>query len=492
MTFNKNPNQAPVVYLASNKLSVNLPKVSKNTTRLTLSIFTSGNAADEFWYTNVVDKYKDIFADRGNPFIGKGPVRVVNVYFNGEKIAAQTPEPVIFTGGISPALWSPVVSFNAFDVPSIDVDVSGLLPYLWEHQAIEDKILEIEVSNGLGEIDKDTTTSVNENWVTSANLLTYQNDQVIDATGEVINIDNESSGVVLTVAPPYTRSLQQIIDASFSAQLISQFSLTLKNNRTLNTTISSYSKAEVSNVQSYSRSGDIQSIVHAGRSSRSVLIQDNDSPESKDVTENKSKHHKSEIPENTISIVNITLNYPLVLHLQQISKDIGSGDDFFVDYDVRLAHSKSTDITFGAIHGGIHTTTSQNGTSRFFLSSKGNHGFGSTFSKYKSKIKFGPHQRKYKRVVNAVNGTIVLDKSKSGKDDEHGKTHLSSMMKAMEKTSVYKNASEMLQSIVNASKASFKEFLGAKPGCHGMKHHENEDGHKKMKHKMRKHLSDAH
>ena len=130
--------------------------------------------------------------------------------------------------------------------------------------------------------------------------------------------------------------------------MISQFSLTLKNNRTLNTTISSYSKAEVSNVQSYSRSGDIQSIVHAGRSSRSVLIQDNDSPESKDVTENKSKHHKSEIPENTISIVNITLNYPLVLHLQQISKDIGSGDDFFVDYDVRLAHSKSTDITFGA------------------------------------------------------------------------------------------------------------------------------------------------
>ena len=49
-------------------------------------------------------------------------------------------------------------------MPSIDVDVSGLLPYLWEHQAIEDKILEIEVSNGLGEIDKDTTTSVNENW----------------------------------------------------------------------------------------------------------------------------------------------------------------------------------------------------------------------------------------------------------------------------------------------------------------------------------------
>ena len=35
--------------------------------------------------------------------------------------------------------------------------------------------------------------------------------------------------------------------------------------------------------------------------------------------------------------------------------------------------------------------------------------------------------------MNAVNGTIVLDKSKSGKDDEHGKTHLSSMMKAMEK-----------------------------------------------------------
>ena len=85
--------------------------------------------------------------------------------------------------------------------------------------------------------------------VTSANLLTYQNDQVIDATGEVINIDIESSGVVLTVAPPYTAHYNKSSMLPFGAQLISQFSLTLKNNRTLNTTISSYSKAEVSNVQ---------------------------------------------------------------------------------------------------------------------------------------------------------------------------------------------------------------------------------------------------
>ena len=80
--------------------------------------------------------------------------------------------------------------------------------------------------------------------------------------------------------------------------------------------------------------------------------------------------------------------------------------------------------------------------------------------------------------MNAVNGTIVLDKSKSGKDDEHGKTHLSSMMKAMENISLqecFRNVTKYCKCF----KSFFQRIFGAKPGCHGMKHHENEDGHKK-------------
>ena len=86
LTISSKPNEAPVVYLASGRLAVDLPKVSKNTTRLQLSIFTSGNAADEFWYSNVIDKFRDVFADDGNQFIGRGPARAVNVYFNGKRL----------------------------------------------------------------------------------------------------------------------------------------------------------------------------------------------------------------------------------------------------------------------------------------------------------------------------------------------------------------------------------------------------------------------
>lgn len=78
--------EVPVQYLSSKRLTVKLPKVAKNTTRLQLSVFTSGNAAEEFWYSNVLDKFKDIFEEEGNEFIGKGPLRIVNVYFNGEKL----------------------------------------------------------------------------------------------------------------------------------------------------------------------------------------------------------------------------------------------------------------------------------------------------------------------------------------------------------------------------------------------------------------------
>ncbi|KAL6452202.1 Peptide-N4-(N-acetyl-beta-glucosaminyl)asparagine amidase A [Candida maltosa Xu316] len=474
LTVSAKPQQAPVVYLSSGRLAVNLPKVAKNTTRLQLSVFTSGNAADEFWYTNVIDKFKDVFADEGNQLIGKGPVRIVNIYFNGKKIATQSPEPVIFTGGISPALWSPVVSFNAFDVPSIDVDVSGLLPYLWEHQAVEDKVLEIEVSNGLGEIGKADSNAVNENWITAANLLTFENDQVVESSGEVVNIDELHTGHVIGVSIPYTRSIQQVIDARFGAQLISNISLTLKDGRILNTTISSYSLAEVVNVQSYRRYGDKQSIAHVGRSVSSVIVQDNDLPEHEG--ELSSSHHKHKLPDNTIFVVNTTLHYPLTLSLEQHSKDIGAGGDFFVDFDVSLVHAKTLDLVFGGGFGRINTASGQNGTSRFFLSSKGNHGYGSTHTKYKSKFRFGKHGRKYKRVVDAVNGTIVYDESKSKPKEAQG-----TLLDIMQHSDSESSASSIMKSMLHALKND-QSFSMMKFGCQGMMK-ENHDG--ETKHHMK-------
>ncbi|RCK55227.1 hypothetical protein Cantr_04058 [Candida viswanathii] len=445
LTFNSKTNQPPVVYLGSGRLAVSLPSVSKNTTRLQLSIFTSGNAADEFWYANVIDKFTDIFADDGNRFIGRGPARAVNVYFNGKKIVTQTPEPVIFTGGISPALWSPVVSFNAFDVPSIDVDISGLLPSLWEHQAADDKLLEIEISNGLGEIGKDDSLSVNENWVTTANLLTFENDQVVESSGEVVNSESIGTGNVVAISPYFTRSFQQIVEVILKTQIISNIRLKLKDGRVLNTTLSTYWQAEIANVQNYGSSGDRQSVVHVGHSTQSFLIQDNDIPEFREKTLGK---HKNVVPDNAIVSVNTSLSYPLVLNLNQFSKKLTDDDEFFVDFEVKLVHSKGVDVWFAGDRGSISTSASQNGKSRFLISSKGNHGVGATTSKYESQFKFGRHERDYKRAVEAVNGTIVSDETDTHEEGE--KDNFYAAVQVVEHTSGHEGAVELSNKILKA------------------------------------------
>ncbi|KAK6465298.1 peptide N-acetyl-beta-D-glucosaminyl asparaginase amidase A-domain-containing protein [Scheffersomyces coipomensis] len=411
LTIGKSKADSPLQYLPSDKIHVNLPNVSVNTTRLILSIFTSGNAAEEFWYTNVIDKYTDRFSKEGRLFNGHGPNRFVNVFFNGEKFAVQTPEPVIFTGGISPALWSSVVSIDAFDVPTIDIDVSGLLPYLWESQAIEDKFIEIEISNGLGELGKAASSLVAENWITTANLLGYENADVVAASGEVIDISHTNRGNVVAIAPPFTGSISQIVNGIFSGQLISKFALTLESGRILHTTLSSYTKGEVSNVQSYSHFGEKQSIVHVGHSVKSFIIQDDDLPVE---PEDDGANGHSTLPANTIHSVNVSLSYPLVLSLTEKNKTLIPGQDFEIEYDVSIVNVKDTEVTIDEDKV-FKVGTHQNGTSKFFLASKGNHGYGKLETKFKVKAKTPEKKFKYFRKVKSENGTIISDETKSHK-----------------------------------------------------------------------------
>lgn len=430
----ENKHDLPLSHLSTKKLQLELPIVPVNTTRLRLAIFTSGNAAEEFWYTNVLDKYADKFIDK-HIFDRHGPVRIVNVFFNGEKIAAQTPEPVIFTGGISPALWNGVVSNSAFDVPAIEVDVSGLLPFLWTSQKLEDRRLEIEISNGLGETGHADSNEVGRDWITSASLLTYENSEVVAATGEVLSIDHNNRGSVVAFAPPFTGSILQIVNGIFSGQLISKFSLTLGNGKILNTTIASYTKGEVSNVQHYSNFGSGQSVVHVGHSVKSLIITDDDIPsETKPDVESddhrdyevrrghslyggKMAHEEFELPANTIHSVNVSLSYPLVLRLTESNWSIGPGE-FETKYNVKLVTSRHADILFNGNHS-LSFLYDQNGTSEYFINKKGNHGFGALTSKFGFKYKNDDGKFKISRRVEAVNGTVVLDESKKhGFDDE--------------------------------------------------------------------------
>lgn len=395
---------SPIRYLPSQSFLFHLPQVSKNTTRLKLATFVSGNAAEEFWYNNVLDRYKNRFESDGNAFLGHGPTRFLNVFVDGQKIATQAPQPFIFTGGYSPSLWNPVVATNAFDLPSVDIDVTGLLPYLWKSG---DHKIEITVDNGLDEVEGDDS-GIGQDWIVSANLLTYESADVIESSGKIVHIGERSRGNSLGVSPPYTNTLQQIVNVILQGQLTSEIILKLSSGETLNTTVSTFTKGEISNVQHYSNLGDNGRIVHVGHSSKSFLLTDN--------LDDGAVIHQT----------NISLSYPLVISSVQTLVEGG------LDLDFRIVNSKLTTLDINGKRV-MAEAINQNGTSLFHLRRHGNYGGGLLTTKLKAQISGPKGSYKYKRRVDSADGEISNDVEEYKDIDEEDWETFSREIKQMSK-----------------------------------------------------------
>ncbi|KAF8394876.1 hypothetical protein HHK36_018813 [Tetracentron sinense] len=103
-------------------------QIPRNTRRAVLEIYVSFHGNDEFWYSNPPDSYlklNNLTSGRGN-----GAFRQVFVTIDGVFVGSEVPFPVIFTGGINPLFWEPVVAIGAFDLPSYDLDLTPFLGLL--------------------------------------------------------------------------------------------------------------------------------------------------------------------------------------------------------------------------------------------------------------------------------------------------------------------------------------------------------------------------
>lgn len=61
---------------------------------------------------------------------GFSPFREVQVLIDGQLAGVQWPFPVIFTGGVVPSLWNPMVGIDAFDLKEGEIDISPWLGVL--------------------------------------------------------------------------------------------------------------------------------------------------------------------------------------------------------------------------------------------------------------------------------------------------------------------------------------------------------------------------
>ncbi|KAK4749188.1 hypothetical protein SAY87_026637 [Trapa incisa] len=109
--------------------------IPSNTKQAVLELYISYHGNDEFWYSN--PPYSYIRANNLTTGRGNGAYREVVVTIDGRFAGSEIPFPVVFTGGINPLFWEPVVAIGAFDLPSYDIDLTPMLGFLLDGEPHE-------------------------------------------------------------------------------------------------------------------------------------------------------------------------------------------------------------------------------------------------------------------------------------------------------------------------------------------------------------------
>ncbi|NUR61647.1 MAG: hypothetical protein HOV87_23755 [Catenulispora sp.] len=94
----------------------------RNTVDARLQVYARGGGCEEFWYSNVPDSYAAAHPDYG--LCAGGTYREVGVLVDGRPAGTAQPFPVIYTGGISPLMWRPIPSVDAFRTQPYEIDLT--------------------------------------------------------------------------------------------------------------------------------------------------------------------------------------------------------------------------------------------------------------------------------------------------------------------------------------------------------------------------------
>lgn len=155
-------------------ISFTLPR---NVERAVVSILASGNGAEEFWYTNVPTEYDDTF--NNTAIYGYSPWREVQLLIDGELAGVGWPFPIVFTGGISPGLWVPIVGIDTYDLPSFEIDISPWLGLLCDGKS---HTFALKV---VGYDSVTTLGTVGSNWWITGSIFLWVDSDGNQTTGTV-------------------------------------------------------------------------------------------------------------------------------------------------------------------------------------------------------------------------------------------------------------------------------------------------------------------
>ncbi|KAI1139958.1 hypothetical protein F5Y05DRAFT_380616 [Hypoxylon sp. FL0543] len=211
----------------SGAVNLTLPRNAKNAV---VSVAASGNGEEEFWFTNVPTEYVHTFPSNEGWLYGYSPFREIQVLIDGHLAGVSWPFPILFTGGVDPGAWRPIVGIDAFDLPSFQIDFTPWLGLLTdgENHKIQLRVVGFDTSA------EDGVGAIGENWWVSGSLFVW-----LDDTAEQ-TVAQDFRSEVTTTAFDFHSVVGTAIDQSGLVTNTSlYFALTASRNISISSTITS-------------------------------------------------------------------------------------------------------------------------------------------------------------------------------------------------------------------------------------------------------------
>ncbi|KAI9816272.1 MAG: hypothetical protein M1827_001874 [Pycnora praestabilis] len=167
-----------------------------NINRAVVSLLANGQSTEEFWYTDVLSSDEHTFVETGALY-GRSPFREVQLFIDGRLAGVSWPFPVIFTGGIVPGFWQPIVGIDAFDIREQEIDITPWLPTLCDGNShnFELRVAGLS-SDGTGNASLDET--VGSYWIVSGKIFVFLDTVGSTTTGTPVTINTPLPQLVVS------------------------------------------------------------------------------------------------------------------------------------------------------------------------------------------------------------------------------------------------------------------------------------------------------
>ncbi|OJK00570.1 hypothetical protein ASPACDRAFT_1880871 [Aspergillus aculeatus ATCC 16872] len=341
------------------------------TSRAVVSIAATGQSTEEFWWSNVFTSDSWSFDSTIGELYGYSPFREVQLYIDGMMAGVVWPFPIIFTGGVAPGFWRPIVGIDAFDLRQPEIDITPWLPMLLDNKthSFEIRVTGLNISESGAVTFSDTVGSY---WIVTGTIFLYLDESAPQSS--------PGRKPISTAPPPEFKATRNLVQNAAGGNETLIYSITAQ--RTF--TVESADYAWRQNL-SYSNYGTLNQ---------------------QGLSQSNLQHTSGRYQLTGGKVLNeVTFDYPLLCN-QTYDLDDGLTISAWMRRGLDIEATGGLGIsTYTLTSGPLNLHTEQSGTAFYQSTSDDSASYGETKDLFESDA----NGVSYSRVVHAVNGSVVYD-----------------------------------------------------------------------------------